>query len=77
MADVPSTVILDTPGVAAGEGEDDDDDQFVVADSTPLAPPSEDAFSKPLDGLMDEKPEGMHEKRWFMGVCEECPFSDV
>ena len=53
------SVIMDTPAGAGGPGEDeDDDDQFVVEDSTPLALPTEDAFAKPSDGILDEKPEG-------------------
>lgn len=56
---MPPSVIMDTPAGVGGPGdEEEDDDQFVVADSTPLTLPTEDAFTKPSDGIMDEKPEG-------------------
>ena len=54
--DLPSTVIMDTPG---GEEDDeaamDDDNMFIVEDSTPLVPPNK-AFEG--DRNMSDKPEG-------------------
>lgn len=55
-------VILDTPG----EGDDDmgdDEDQFVIEDSTPMALPPEEAFTKVDEEMMDEKPEGTCKKK--------------
>ena len=38
---------------------DDDDNQYVVEDSTPLAPPPEEAFPN-KDSEISNKPEGQH-----------------
>ena len=54
---MPASVIMDTPGQAEHQ-MDEDDDQFVVEDSTPLALPPEETFTKVEEGMMDEKPEG-------------------
>lgn len=51
------SVILDTPGGGnSGLDGDDDDDQFVVQDSTPLELPQTDAFLSPP---VEDKPEGI------------------
>ena len=56
-APLPPNVILDTPG-GGDQDSDDDDDQFVVEDSAPLVPPTDEAFIKTGDPMMNEKPEG-------------------
>ena len=55
--DLPSTVIMDTPGrEEEDEGAMDDDNMFVVEDSTPLTAPD-----KGFDGdrNITDKPEGV------------------
>ena len=55
---VPPLVILDTPG-EDNELGDDDDDQFVVEDSTHLIPPPSEAFMNSVEGVPGmAKPEG-------------------
>ena len=50
-------VIMDTLG--GGDQDSEDDDQFIVEDSAPIVPPTDEAFVKTSDpALMDEKPEG-------------------
>ena len=51
----PPAVIMDRPG--QDDDLDDDDHQYVVEDSTPLAPPSEEAFPS-IDEQITSKPEG-------------------
>lgn len=48
-------MILDTPAGGNGGLDDDEDDQYVVQDSTPLEIPSTDLF---LPHSIDDKPEG-------------------
>ena len=51
----PPSVIMDRPG--QDDDLDDDDNQYVVEDSTPLAPPTEEAFVN-KDNEIAHKPEG-------------------
>ena len=46
---------MDRPG--QDDDLDDDDNQYVVEDSTPLAPPTEEAFAS-KDNEIAHKPEG-------------------
>ena len=57
--DVPSTVIMDTPGGEDDEVGMDDDNMFVVADSTALTAPNA-AFNSNRN--VDDKPEGKYIK---------------
>jgi len=54
----PPTVILEVPGPREGEGEEEEDSQFLVKDATPLDPPPTEAFLGGSEAIGD-KPEGL------------------
>ena len=55
----PPTVILEVPGRREGEGEEEEDSQFLVKDATPLDLPPTEAFLGGSEAIGD-KPEGVN-----------------